>query len=85
MVDLSFTCSKSTRKYLLNCKFMTSNRHFDTFRAMKSPKSRPTSPRRLCAIEALMQFGAAAKKHSTSIMSVLEDDVYLVRLLLGMR
>jgi hypothetical protein len=32
-----------------------------------------------------MQFGAAAKKHSTSIMSVLEDDVYLVRLLLGMR
>ena len=38
---------------------------------------------RLCAIEALMHFGAAAKKHSTSIMSVLEDDVYLVRLLLG--
>lgn len=38
---------------------------------------------RLCALEALMQFGAPARKHSTNIMSVMEDDVYLVRLLLG--
>ena len=38
---------------------------------------------RLCALEALMQFEAPAQKHSTNIMSVMEDDVYLVRLLLG--
>lgn len=30
-----------------------------------------------------MQFGAPARKLSTNIMAVLEDDVYLVRLQLG--
>ncbi|CAK9082847.1 Endonuclease 8-like 3 [Durusdinium trenchii] len=35
---------------------------------------------RLSALEALMQVGHAAAKYSTSIMSVMEDDVYLVRL-----
>lgn len=35
---------------------------------------------RLCALEALMRFGVPARKHSTNIMSVMEDDVYLVRL-----
>ena len=45
--------------------------------------SNPPTSARLCALEALMQFGGPARKHSTNIMSVMEDDVYLVRLPLG--
>ncbi|CAJ1371140.1 unnamed protein product [Effrenium voratum] len=35
---------------------------------------------RLAALDAIMHMGPSAKKYSTSVMSVMEDDVYLVRL-----
>lgn len=62
---------------LMSLSLMKSEKHLAAVSGALRDKSYEV---RLCAIEALMQFGAAAKKHSTSIMSVLEDDVYLVRL-----
>lgn len=62
---------------LMSLSLMKSEKHLAAVSGALRDKSYEV---RLCAIEALMQFGAAAKKHFTSIMSVLEDDVYLVRL-----
>mmetsp|Transcript_12894 Transcript_12894/g.15985 ORF Transcript_12894/g.15985 Transcript_12894/m.15985 type:complete len:368 (-) Transcript_12894:41-1144(-) len=62
---------------LMSLSFMKSEKHLNAVAAALRDKSYEV---RSCAIEALMEFGAPARKYSTSIMAVLEDDVYLVRL-----